>query len=347
VHAGIVFDARATAESAVPAYATGNVAGVLRITDGARIAWVTALHRVGSATHARIVLGDTTLEGVPLRMGQMRVEGDVPTLSSGSWTDGPRSVRQGATRLCAVPGRRCVVLRNTQPFPVQTQTHAGAWVRVRAVSPEVTLEGWVARSAVTQEPASALGWGAGGAGAVSDGCPYEGRPGLVAAQTPVHVRPDGAVWAHLPDDPDSVWVHDTAPGTPWVEVTFARGVQRSFPGTTCSTGWVSRARVTWEVLREGALRLAQEPGGARVAVVVQAVPVWLRDAGIAVGDVILGRVERGQAIAPYDLDNLRRDLGVGGRFRVARGGRVMEVEVALAPGCRAPGMGQPAACTPR
>ena len=144
-----------------------------------------------------------------------------------------------------------------------------------------------------------------------------------------------------------MWVHDTLPGTPWVEVTFARGVQRSFPSSTCSTGWVRREHVTWNVLREGELTLGVEVREDRERVVVRSAPAWLEAGGLHAGDVILARLEGEMVFESTRLDDVRRDLGIGGLFRVERGGAVLDVRIPLATGCREPGAGQPADCQPR
>jgi hypothetical protein len=247
---GITFVARARADSDIPVYATGNLGGVLRV-DGARLARVDALWRNGRSVLGRIVLGDTALEQVPMARARVTVVGDAPLPGCFPWPRGDAAVREGGTTLCAAPGRDCVRLRAVRPLPVTEVGRASGWTRVRATREGITLDGWVPRRTVLQQPGGDISWIAGRSGALGDGCPYEGRPALVAAGTRVHLRPDGAAWARIPSNPDRVWVHDTAPGTPWVELTFARGVQRAFPRSTCSTGWVRRDAVTWEVLREG------------------------------------------------------------------------------------------------
>lgn len=346
VSAGIAFVARARVDSDIPVYATGNLGGVLR-ADGARLARVDALWRQGDAVVGRVVLGDAVLEGVSMARARVAVDGAAPLPEWFSWTVGDMAVREGTTTLCAAPGRGCVRLRTLRPLPVTEVGRAPAWTRVRAAREGITLDGWVPARAVLHQPGADIGWGAGRSGAIGDGCPYEGRPALVAGGTRVHLRPDGAAWAQIPANPDSVWVHDTAPGTPWVELTFARGVQRSFPRSTCSTGWVRRGAVTWDVLREGALTLAREDREDRVAVVVRAAPRWLLDGGLQPGDILLARIERGAEYAPHNLDDLRRALGIGGTFRIERRGAPRTLDLPLAPGCDPPGLGQPAACTPR
>ena len=250
VSAGITFVARARADSDIPVYATGNLGGVLRV-DGARLARVDALWRNGRSVMGRIVLGDTALEQVPMARARVTVVGDAPLPGCFPWPRADAAVRDGSTTLCAAPARDCVRLRAVRPLPVTEVGRASGWTRVRATRESITLDGWVPRRTVLQQPGGDISWIAGRSGALGDGCPYEGRPALVAAGTRVHLRPDGAAWARIPSNPDRVWVHDTAPGTPWVELTFARGVQRAFPRSTCSTGWVRRDAVTWELLREG------------------------------------------------------------------------------------------------
>jgi len=346
VRAGLELDARATASSAIPAYVTGDIAGILQVAEASREVRLDALRREARGLRARLVLGDATLEDVPLGATDVRVTGPVPVAHAVSWSDAATALGAGTSRLCAEPGRRCVRMRRRGPLPALEGERRDGWVRIRAEAEGVTLEAWVrVRDVVPSE--GALGGSDGQIGAISDGCPYEGRPALVAAGAPVHLRPDGPRWARVPRSPDSVWVHDTQPGTPWVEVTFARGVQRSFPSSTCSTGWVRREHVTWDVLREGVLTLAIESRDDHERVVVRSAPAWLQEGGLRAGDVILARLEREMAYEGTRLDDLRRDLGIGGLFRIERAGAVLEVRVPLAEGCEEPGAGQPAACRPR
>ena len=249
VTAGITFVARARVDSAIPVYATGNLGGVLRV-DGARLARVDALWRNGPSVVSRIVLGDAVLERVPMGRARVEVVGDAPQPQWFPWPGADMAVREGTTALCASPGRACVRLRTVRYLPVREVGRAPGWTRVQTARDGIVLDGWVPRGAVQPHIGGDIGWIAGRSGAHSDGCPYEGAPALVAAGTRVHLHPDGAAWARIPPNPDNVWVHDTAPGTPWVELTFARGVQQAFPRSTCSTGWVRREAVTWDVLRE-------------------------------------------------------------------------------------------------
>ncbi len=245
VHAGLDFYARARPGSELPAYVVGALADILHVADESREARLDALHRVGRALHARIVLGDTTLEDVPLQMASVLVEGPPPYAHSVSWSPGAVAVREGTTRLCSAPGSDCVTMRNEATLFVSELERRRGWSRVRAEATGLRLEGWIPTRALVTD-ILAVGHGrAGQPGSLSDGCPYQGEPALVAAGTPVRVAPGGPIWAHIPDAPDSVWVHDARPGSPWVELTLATGVQRDFPGATCSTGWIPRASVTW------------------------------------------------------------------------------------------------------
>jgi hypothetical protein len=348
VHAGLEFEARADAESQIPVYAVGNlVGGILRIADDSRVVHIEALYRRGSREYARLKMGDTTVEHVPIAADHVRIQGPAPVPSSIAWSARSASIVRGEARLCARPGRRCVVLNNEQPLPITAEARVGRWTEVAADAEGVRLHGWVMTRMIGRE-AGGLGWAAGEPGAISDGCPYYGTPALVAARTPVHLEPDGPVWARLPAEPDSVWAHDTRSESQWVELTFARGVQRAFPGMTCSTGWVQRSTVSWEVLREGDLTMAREVRDDQEGIVLRALPPWLSAAGLRVGDLIVAEVERSAGVVPTtDLDGVRRSLGIGGLFRVRRGGDRMEIRVPLASGCEEPGLGQPAACQPR
>jgi hypothetical protein len=248
---GITFVARARADSDIPVYATGNLGGVLRV-DGARLARVDALWRNGRSVLGRIVLGDTALEQVPMARARVTVVGDAPLPGCFPWPRGDAAVREGGTHALRGPGGVTAygfVLCGRCPSRRWGGHRGGRACGPRGRASPSTV-GCLGRT-VLQQPGGDISWIAGRSGALGDGCPYEGRPALVAAGTRVHLRPDGAAWARIPSNPDRVWVHDTAPGTPWVELTFARGVQRAFPRSTCSTGWVRRDAVTWEVLREG------------------------------------------------------------------------------------------------
>ncbi|MBN8616440.1 MAG: hypothetical protein J0L92_38000 [Deltaproteobacteria bacterium] len=346
VRAGLVVSATAGPDARLPAYVEGAIASVLRV-DGVPEARLTALHRHGSRLVAQITLGDAVLDDVPIRMRQVRLEGEDEADHSVEWRSHEMELASGTTRLCATPNRACVRLTTQRPISVTVVARRGGWTHVVAEASGLHLEGWAPTRRVAAGEGGLGAWGAGRMGPVSDGCPYEGRPALVAAGTPVSLTPDGAIWARLPDDPDNVWVHDTRPGSAWVEVTFARGVQRSFPGMTCSLGWVPRASVTFDHLREGALSLSLAIEGDRQVVVVHAVPPYLSQAGLAPGDRLLASMVRGQRYDIHLLDDLRYALGVGGTFVVLREGREREQRVPLAPGCEEPGAGQPAACQPR
>jgi hypothetical protein len=351
VRAGLDVVAEAGPDARVPIYATGALGGILEVAEDARDVRVEALHRAGREVVARLVIGDATFERIPVLLAQLRVEGTWREGSSVRWAEAPRAIREGTTRICVAPGRECTTVRLRAPLRVVGQERRGRWARVRADAEGIGLDGWAPVRALVDDP-DAMEWAEGRAGALSDGCPYEGRPALVAARTPVSVRPRGPAWAHIPDDPESVWVHDTVPGSAWVELTRARGVELAYPGSTCSTGWVPRASVEPDRLRERgpdgtALELSRETQEEREVVVVRAAPAWLLDAGVALGDAIVARMERGQRHESADLDGMRAALGVGGTFHVLRGGAEREIRIPLAPGCEEPGAGQPVACRPR
>lgn len=353
VHSGLVFEARAGARAVLPAFVTGSIGGVVEIAAGVSAARVDALRARGDRTLARIAIGDATiLDAVPIEADTVRVEGAALEPYSLSWRhDGSHVLARGRTELCVSPGERCVTLINRVSLPLsEVRGREGAWSSVVAETDGIRLEGWVRtrRVSTSSEPSGGAVVGALGIpGPLSDGCPYDGRPALVAAGTGVHLRPGGAIWAHLPDDPDSVAVHDTRPGTPWVEITAAPGVQRSYPGSTCSLGWVPRVSVSWDVLRRDGVELASGRRGARPVAVVRAAPAWLLEVGVQLGDAIVGAVVRGTTRPASNLDQLRRELGIGGTFVVERGGAERTVRVPLAAHCREPGGAQPSACHPR
>ncbi len=352
VRSGLLFDARASARTELPAFITGSVGDVLHVDAGVTSARVHALRARGSRTLGRIVLGDATLEGVAVAPDAVQVVGGPLEPSSLSWRRGtPRAIARGRTPLCVSPGERCATLVSRVPVPLaEVRGHAGAWSHVVAETDGVRLEGWVRTRRVTPSSDTdedGLEGLAMHRAPLGDGCPYYGRPALVAPGTTVHVRPGGPVWAHLPDDPDSVSAHDTRPGTPWVEITSAPGVQRAYPGTTCSLGWVPRDSVTWDVQRQGGLTLASERRGGRQAAVVRTAPAWLLAAGVQRGDAIVGAVVHGTPRPASNLESLRRALGIGGTFLVERDGVEHTVRVPLAEHCQEPGRSQPSACHPR
>lgn len=345
VRAGLELDAFAGPDAQVPVHVVGEVASVLRV-EGAHAAPVQSLRRDGARVLAAIVLGDAVLEDVPVRVAQVRVHGSPRAAGSIGWRAGERAISARSTRLCRAAARACVRLTPRSEIPVTVLDERRGWARVSAEAEGLHLEGWIPASRLVAAELAAA-WGAGAVGAISDGCPYEGSPALVSAGTHVSLTPAGATWARIPSEPDSVWVHDTRPDSAWVEVTFARGVQRSFPGSTCSLGWVPRATVTFHHLREGALSLRRASENERDVIVVDAVPAWLAAAGLARGDRLLAVIERGVRRDLYDLDGARSSLGVGGTFVVSRDGADHEVRVPLAPGCEEPGAGQPTTCRRR
>lgn len=347
VFAGLDFEARATDDSLIPIYAWGRLAGgILRVARNSRAARIVAWHRRNHWQVARIELGFATFDGVPITTKQVQVEGPVPVLASVDWPAGNAIIVPGKTRICVAPATGCVALVTTEPLAVTTRDNRGGWRELTARSQGLGIHGWVPQRALGHSmPANAAFGGLGGP--MSDGCPYHGSPALVAARTPVHLSVGGPVWAHLPDRPDSVWVNDAHPRSDWVELTFARGVQRSYPGSTCSTGWVARSRVTFDVLREGTFTLVRTQRNGRTEIVLRAVPRWLARAGLRVGDIVVASMVAGSAVELSDLDKMRRAVGIGGIFRVLRGPRALELRVPLAPGCRPPGRGQPAQCRPR
>ncbi|GAB4195978.1 MAG: hypothetical protein OHK0013_02760 [Sandaracinaceae bacterium] len=346
VRAGLEIDAIAGPRAELPAVVVGEIAGVLTIVEHFRDARLVALHRRGRARIARITLAGATLEDVPLEPDAVRIEGALEEERSIGWYDMEEQLRTGRTRLCRRPGRGCLTLTLRGSIPVRVTERRGAWAHVTAESDGVRVDGWTpARSIGAQEPVES--WASGRMGAISDGCAYEGEPALVAPGTPVSVRPGGPTWAWIPDTPDSVWVYDAAPGTRWVEVTAARGVQRDYPSSTCSLGWVPREQVTFDHLREGGLSLSRATEGERQVIVVHALPPWLAATELAPGDRLLAVIEQGRRRELHDLDGARGSLGTGGTFVVQRDGVEREVRVPLAPGCEEPGAGQPAACRPR
>ncbi len=350
VHSGLVFEARADARAVLPAFVTGRVGDVLQVDGSVPLAHVQALRAEGSRTLARIDLDETvTLEGVPIAPDTMRVEGRAPEPYTLDWRqDAAHVIRRGRAVICVSAGERCVTLATRAPLPLaEIRGREGAWSHVVAATDGLRLEGWVQTRRIAARAEGGGSSGGGGLGPLSDGCPYSGRPALVASGTAVHVRPGGAIWAHLPDDADSVEVHDTRPGTPWLELTGAPGVQRDYPGSTCSLGWVRRDSVTWDVHRSGGLTLASERRGERAVGVVREAPSWLLAAGVQVGDGVVGAVVRGRTGPASNLHQLRRALGIGGTFLIERAGVERTVQVPLAEHCQEPGGYQPPACRAR
>ena len=351
VHSGLVFEARADARAAVPAFVSGSVGDVLQVDPGLLVARVQSLRAEGSRTLARIVLDETvTLDGVPIAPDTMRVEGAAPEPYTLSWrSDAAHGIKRGRAAICVSPGEHCVTLATRGPLPlVEIRGRQGAWSHVVAATDGLRLEGWVqTRRISARSEGRGISGGGGLTGPLSDGCPYSGRTALVAPGTAVHLRPGGAIWAHLPDDADSVEVHDTRPGTPWLELTGAPGVQRNYPRSTCSLGWVRRDSVTWDVYRSVGLTRASERRGERPAGVVREAPPWLLAAGVQVGDAIVGAVVGDRTRPASDLHQLRQALGIGGTFLVERGGVERTVQVPLAEHCQPPGGYQPSACRAR
>lgn len=160
----------------------GQPRGVLRV-DGARLARVDALWRNGRSVMGRIVLGDTALEQVP--MARARVNGRrrraaarvFPVASGrrgGARRGAPRSARpRRVTAYGFVQCGRCPSRR--------WGGHRGG----RACGPRGRASPSTAGclgARCSNNPA-ATSWIAGRSGALGDGCPYEGRPALVAAGT--------------------------------------------------------------------------------------------------------------------------------------------------------------------
>src|SRR5690606_10451873 len=126
----------------------------------------------------------------------VQVGGGALAPSSLSWRRGtPRAIARGRTPLCVSPGERCATLVSRVPLPLaEVRRHDGAWSHVVAETHGVRLEGWVRTRRVTpssgaDEDEDNLNGLEMHHGPLGDGCPYYGRPALVAPGTSVHVRP--------------------------------------------------------------------------------------------------------------------------------------------------------------
>lgn len=235
VRAGLVLEARATERSEIPVWLRGTVGP---IEAHGRVARIDALERNAEGrVFARVVLGDVTVSDVPIRRAHWEVAGPPPVPASVAWRDARQAIPAGTTTIFDAPVGTSMRITCAVPLPVRVIERRGLWRRVRAVSPRVTIEGWMRDPAlVPSEPI--MPWIAGEMGAISGACASEGDETVVAAGTPVHLSVDGPVWAHTPDEPTPMWVRDG--GRPWVEIHFADGMQRAWPDTTCSLGWIRR-----------------------------------------------------------------------------------------------------------
>lgn len=234
VRAGLVLEARATSESAIPVWVRGRVGPIAARRHAARI---DALHvDAEGRIVARVVLGDVTLSDVPIRPAHWEVAGSAPVAASGHWRAAPTSF-VGTTAIFDGPVGSSVTFTSGVPIPFRVIGRRGRWQHVRAVSSLATIEGWMREpELVPSEPMSE--WIDGEMGAISGACSSEGEPTLVAADTPVHLSVGGPVWARTPAERTRLWIRDD--GGPWVEIHFTEGIQRAWPDSTCSLGWIPR-----------------------------------------------------------------------------------------------------------